>query len=308
MHLPPVKTFEELMPDNPKLREEVRKVYGNDIEKVDTVVGSLAEWPGRTPQTMGFSGSTFAEFILMASRRVQSDRFYTTDFRPEIYTPEGIARVRGLGGMKDIIERNAPGLKDKQNRDSAFHPLGTGPIPLNNSGIDEKPVNDIQAHLAAFDAGHKGELSLGELATGFEDIGYSTPVAYFKASMAADKFGNWKAAIGVDKVEISRIKPEAGGMYNADGNLDQSKVDALFHGKPAIKQSDVDDYLKARDMGFLARKFVEGQFDSAFKTVNKDSITRDEFVGIMKGDLIRDKIASVEKAKANAKAAKAAKH
>lgn len=148
MHMPPVKSFEELLPvmpdpNNPKiadknkdLRDELKKGYNNDIEKLDTVVGSLAEWPGRTPATMAFSGSTVLEFILMASRRVQSDRFYTTDFRREIYTPEGIDRVRGLSGMREIVERNAPNLKSLQNRDSAFHPLGTGPIPLNNSGID----------------------------------------------------------------------------------------------------------------------------------------------------------------------------
>jgi hypothetical protein len=302
MHLPPVKSFEELIPDNPKLREEVRKVYNNDIEKVDTAVGSLSEWPGRTPQTMGFSGSTFAEFILMASRRVQSDRFYTTDFRKEIYTPEGIDRVIGLGGMKDIIDRNAPELAAKQTRDSSFHPLGSGPIPLNNSGIDELPVNDIQGHLAAFDTEHKGELSVGQLATGFEDIGYSAPVAYFKASMAAEKFGSLKAAVGLEPIEISRIKPEAGGMYNKDGNLDESKVDALFHGKPSITNADVDSYLKYRNLPLLGRKFVEGQFDSAFKTVGKDSITRDEFERIMKGDLIKQKIATAEAAKAAAKA------
>ncbi len=146
MHEPPVKSFEELVPNNVELREQIRKVYNNDIEKVDTVIGSLSEWPDRTPKTMGFSASTFLEFILMASRRVQADRFYTEDFRKEIYTPEGIERVRGLHGLKDIIARNAPALKDAVGtRQSAFHPLGSvengqvklgGPIPLNNSGID----------------------------------------------------------------------------------------------------------------------------------------------------------------------------
>ncbi len=302
MHMPPVKSFEELIPDNPKMREEVRKVYNNDIEKVDTVIGSLAEWPGRSAQTMGFSGSTFLEFILMASRRVQSDRFYTTDFRPEVYTPEGIDRVRGLGGMKDIINRNAPNLKNiEEQRQSAFHPLGTGPIPLNNSGIDELPTNDIQAHLAAFDTNHTGELSVGKLATGFEDIGYSAPVAYFKAASTEAQFGSLAGAVGADKIQIAKIKPDKDGMYNADGNLDPARMDALFDGKTSIRQSDIDAYLKTRNLGFFARQFVEGQFGSAFKTVEKDSITRDEFVKIMNGDLIKQKIAAAEKAKADAK-------
>jgi hypothetical protein len=291
MHEKPVESFEELVPKNPELREQIRKIYNNDIEKVDTVIGSLAEWPNRTPKTMGFSTSTFLEFILMASRRVQADRFYTEDFRPEIYTPEGIARIRGLNGLKDVIDRNAPGVKDAIDvRQSAFHPIGQvdasnevklgGPIPLNNSGIDMLPTNDLQSHLAAFDTNKDGELSIGELKDGFEAIGYSAPMAYFKAGMAHLKFG---------KV-IADVKPEKGGMYNEDGSLNRQKIDDLFGGKDAINKDDIGHYLDKRGVGFLEKIFIKGQFDSGFKSVGKDKITKDEFIKIMDGELMAERI------------------
>ena len=68
----------------------MRDVYGS-IDEVDTVVGLFAETP---PDGFGFSDTAFRIFILMASRRLQSDRFLTVDFRPEIYSPFGMDWVR----------------------------------------------------------------------------------------------------------------------------------------------------------------------------------------------------------------------
>jgi hypothetical protein len=45
----------------------------------------------------------------MASRRLKSDRFFTTDFRPEVYTQEGIDWVTKTK-MKDVILRHYPEL------------------------------------------------------------------------------------------------------------------------------------------------------------------------------------------------------
>jgi hypothetical protein len=55
-------------------------VYDNDIERVDLTVG-LA---GRFPAGFGFSDTAFRIFILMASRRLNSDRYFTKDFTPEV--------------------------------------------------------------------------------------------------------------------------------------------------------------------------------------------------------------------------------
>ena len=46
-HKPPVKTFEELR-DNPEWAEEIKQVYGGDIERVDLLVGLHA--PSRCPR------------------------------------------------------------------------------------------------------------------------------------------------------------------------------------------------------------------------------------------------------------------
>ena len=42
------------------------------------------------PKGFGFSDTAFRMFILMASRRLKSDRFFTDDYRPEVYTKAGI--------------------------------------------------------------------------------------------------------------------------------------------------------------------------------------------------------------------------
>ena len=59
--------FEDLS-DDPKLVEEIRDVYNDDIDRVDLQVGMLAE---PLPPGFGFSDTAFRIFILMASRRLR---------------------------------------------------------------------------------------------------------------------------------------------------------------------------------------------------------------------------------------------
>ena len=74
-HLKPAATFEELT-DNPDWAKELQRVYG-DVERVDLMVGLYAE---PLPKGFGFSDTAFRVFILMASRRLKSDRFFTSDY------------------------------------------------------------------------------------------------------------------------------------------------------------------------------------------------------------------------------------
>ncbi len=60
----------------------------DNIEDVDLVVGFLAETT--RPHGFAISETQFQIFILNASRRLFSDRFFTSDFRPEFYTRFGI--------------------------------------------------------------------------------------------------------------------------------------------------------------------------------------------------------------------------
>ena len=57
----------------------------------------------------GFSDTVFRIFILMASRRLKSDRFYTRDFTPEVYTPAGFAWVTE-NSLRTVLERHVPSL------------------------------------------------------------------------------------------------------------------------------------------------------------------------------------------------------
>jgi hypothetical protein len=106
LRMPRVRSFDELTP-NKRWAEEMRRVYSNDIDKVDLQVGMYAE---PLPPGFGFSDTAFRIFILMASRRLKSDRFFTTDFRPEVYTQTGIDWVTHTK-MKDVLLRHYPALE-----------------------------------------------------------------------------------------------------------------------------------------------------------------------------------------------------
>jgi hypothetical protein len=67
----------------------------DNIEDVDIVVGYLAEMA--RPHGFAISETQFHIFILNASRRLFSDRFFTSDFRPAFYTKFGIDWVMHNG-------------------------------------------------------------------------------------------------------------------------------------------------------------------------------------------------------------------
>jgi hypothetical protein len=104
LHLKAFKTF-EAMADTPEHAEDLRRVY-SDPEEVDTMVGMYAE---RKPKGFGFSDTAFRIFILMASRRLEADRFFTRDYRPEVYTQEGINWVEN-NSMRTLLLRHFPAL------------------------------------------------------------------------------------------------------------------------------------------------------------------------------------------------------
>ena len=113
-HLRPADSFEDLTKDAARA-EELSSLYGGDIERLDLMIGLYAE---PLPKGFGFSDTAFRVFILMASRRLNSDRFFTVDYRPEVYTPEGIEWV-GKTTMIDVLLRHypqlAPALSGVQN-------------------------------------------------------------------------------------------------------------------------------------------------------------------------------------------------
>jgi hypothetical protein len=116
--LQPARSFQELAGD-PEVAEHIRQVYDGEIERVDLMVGLYAE---PKPKGFGFSDTAFRVFILMASRRLKSDRFFTRDFTPEMYTPEGMAWVR-KNTMISVLLRHYPELYPAlRGVDNAFAP------------------------------------------------------------------------------------------------------------------------------------------------------------------------------------------
>jgi hypothetical protein len=116
----PVSSIDELT-DNAAWRQEIRRVYGGDLEKVDLMTGLYAE---PLPPGFGFSETAFRIFVLMASRRLKSDRFLSQDYRPEIYTKEGIEWVEE-NSMKAVISRHFPSVAfamEGLDDDNAFKP------------------------------------------------------------------------------------------------------------------------------------------------------------------------------------------
>jgi hypothetical protein len=83
------------------------------------MVGLYAE---RLPEGFAFSDTAFRVFILMATRRLKSDRFFTYDYRPAVYTKEGMEWIEN-NTMKSVLLRHYPNLHHALSGvDNAFKP------------------------------------------------------------------------------------------------------------------------------------------------------------------------------------------
>jgi len=117
-HLEPASSFEELT-DNPEWAEQLRRVYNDDIESLDLMVGVYAE---KLPPGFGFSDTAFRVFVLMASRRLKSDRFFTKDYTPQVYTQTGLDWIDN-NNMSSVLLRHFPDLAPAlRNTTNAFAP------------------------------------------------------------------------------------------------------------------------------------------------------------------------------------------
>jgi Animal haem peroxidase len=122
-HKKPVGSFEELTGDTAPARE-IRRVYEGDLDRVDLMIGLYAE---PLPPGFGFSDTAFRVFILMASRRLNSDRFFTRDYRPEVYTPAGLDWIN-RNTMLSVLLRHYPSLEPAlRGVENAFAPWNRVP-------------------------------------------------------------------------------------------------------------------------------------------------------------------------------------
>ncbi|HEY2517128.1 MAG TPA: peroxidase family protein [Polyangiaceae bacterium] len=121
--LKPLRYFEDLTSDG-KTLAALKSIY-DDVNAIDLHVGSRAE--ETRPFGFGFGETLFQVFILMASRRLEADRFFTESYNEETYTKEGLDWVDDAT-FKTVLLRHHPelaatGLASVNN---AFEPWDTG--------------------------------------------------------------------------------------------------------------------------------------------------------------------------------------
>jgi hypothetical protein len=117
-HKAPVRRFDHLT-TNAASAEEIRRVYDGDIDAVDAMIGFFAE---PLPKGFGFSDTAFRVFILMATRRLKSDRFFTDDYDAEHYTKAGMQWIDD-NSMKTVLLRHFPELEPALGPvENAFEP------------------------------------------------------------------------------------------------------------------------------------------------------------------------------------------
>jgi hypothetical protein len=130
----PIKRYSDFFPGgkpvDERQKEILRKfktIYGQDedgndnVEMIDLLVGTLAEEV--RPENFGFGETQFQIFILMASRRLMADRFFTENYRKEYYTKAGLEWIDDEGWFHKVILRHMPELKPHlKGLETAFRP------------------------------------------------------------------------------------------------------------------------------------------------------------------------------------------
>lgn len=134
INLRPIKKYTDFFPDGVAKSEEQKqvlakfyKIYGraedgsDNVEAIDLLVGTLAEEV--RPDNFGFGETLFQIFIVMASRRLMADPFYTDLYGSKLYTKAGIEWIDEEGHMHKVIGRHMPELKQHMKGiQTAFNP------------------------------------------------------------------------------------------------------------------------------------------------------------------------------------------
>uniref|UniRef100_A0A6N2M314 Peroxidase n=1 Tax=Salix viminalis TaxID=40686 RepID=A0A6N2M314_SALVM len=136
--------------DDQEVIEALQEVYGDEVEELDLLVGLMAE-----KKITGFaiSETAFIIFLIMATRRLESDRFFTSNFNEETYTKKGFEWVKTTESLKDVLDRHYPEMTAKwMNSASAFSVWDSPPpspnrIPL----LFRVPKSLLQANTVSRD-------------------------------------------------------------------------------------------------------------------------------------------------------------
>ncbi|KAG8386334.1 hypothetical protein BUALT_Bualt03G0138100 [Buddleja alternifolia] len=117
--------LENLTDDNEAV-ETLRQVYNDDVEELDLMHIDRIILISRLLHLR-----TNGEFCILR-RRLEADRFFTSDFNEEVYTKKGLEWVNTTESLKDVLDRHYPGMSDKWiNSTSAFTVWDAPPEPHN---------------------------------------------------------------------------------------------------------------------------------------------------------------------------------
>lgn len=128
----PISKWEDLT-DDVEAIDTLKEVYGDDVEALDLLVGLMAE---KKIKGFAISETAFTIFLVMASRRLEADRLFTSDFNEETYTKKGLQWVNTTESLKDVLDRHYPDMTNKWlNATSVFSvwdapPNAYNPVPL----------------------------------------------------------------------------------------------------------------------------------------------------------------------------------
>ncbi|XP_076900632.1 alpha-dioxygenase 2-like isoform X2 [Bidens hawaiensis] len=124
----PISRWEDLTDDG-DIVKALNDVYGHDVEKLDLLVGMHAE---KKIKGFAISETAFFIFVLIASRRLEADRFFTTNYNSQTYTKKGLQWINKTESLKDIIDRHFPEMSKTWMRcSSAFSVWDSDPNAAN---------------------------------------------------------------------------------------------------------------------------------------------------------------------------------
>jgi hypothetical protein len=119
--LKPIRSYRDFFPAQSPLdarQQEIiakfERVYGftesgsDNVEMIDLLVGTLAEEV--RPTNFGFGETLFQIFIVMASRRLMADRFFTEYYKADYYTTTGLKWIDKEGWFGRVVTRHMPEL------------------------------------------------------------------------------------------------------------------------------------------------------------------------------------------------------
>jgi hypothetical protein len=121
----PLTRFEDLR-CSAETVSRLESLYGrgeDGVDKMDLIVGMHCDMDR---PLHGFDQTRFAIFLQAASRRLQTDSFYTTKYDAQHYTQCGLDRIDKTT-LKSLLLQHYPGLKDSglMGVNNAFEPWGT---------------------------------------------------------------------------------------------------------------------------------------------------------------------------------------